>query len=65
MKYEEIQEALQDRVLKVVSERTGLSEPTLQKIKAGRTKTPHKSVLRVLSDYLENPNWSITDKQGD
>lgn len=53
MTYEEIKEALQDRVLKVVSERTGLSEGTINRIRSGKTKKPHNSVLRVLEDYLK------------
>lgn len=54
MNYEEIQDGLQDRVLKVVAEKTDISERTLQRIKSGKTKKPQNSVLRVLSEYLKN-----------
>lgn len=54
MNYEEIQDGLQDRVLKVVAEKTNISERTLQRIKSGKTKKPQNSVLRVLSEYLKN-----------
>lgn len=54
MNYEEIREGLQDRVLKVVAEKTNISERTLQRIKSGKTKKPQNSVLRVLSEYLKN-----------
>lgn len=54
MNYEEIQKGLQDRVLKVVAEKTNISERTLQRIKSGKTKKPQNSVLRVLSEYLKN-----------
>lgn len=54
MNYEEIQDGLQDRVLKVVAEKTNISERTLQRIKSGKTKKPQPSILRVLSDYLKN-----------
>ena len=54
MTYEEIQIALQDRILQVVADRTGLNPMTVNKIARGKTKKPHNAVLRVLSDYLQN-----------
>lgn len=56
MSYEQIKEALHDRVLQVVAERTGLNVMTVNKIANGKTKKPHNSVLKVLSDYLQNNN---------
>lgn len=53
---EEITTGLQDRVLKVVSEKTLLSETTLQKIKAGKKTKIHKRIQKTLSDYLQNNN---------
>jgi transcriptional regulator with XRE-family HTH domain len=63
MSYEEIREALKDRVLQRVAEKTGLNPMTINKIANGKTKKPHKVVQRALSDYLQNTNWSINDKQ--
>lgn len=54
MNYEEIQNALQDRVLQRVAEKTGLNAMTINRIKHGKTRKPHKSVLRTLSNYLQN-----------
>ena len=56
MNYEEIRQALQDRVLQRVAENTGLNPMTINKIAKGKTKKPHNSVLRVLSDYLQQTN---------
>lgn len=52
MDYEKIRELLEDRVLKVVSEKTNISERTLQRIKAGEPNKPHPTTLKVLGDYL-------------
>lgn len=54
MELEEIKAALQDRIDSKVAERTGLTSVTIWRIKTGRAKKPHNSVLRVLSDYLQN-----------
>lgn len=50
---EEMEKALQDRVLAEISRRTGLSKPTLIDIKKGNKKRYHEATLKTLSDYLE------------
>lgn len=50
MDHDKIREALQDRVLNVVAEKTGLSRLTVAKVKNGGTGT--KSTMKVLADYL-------------
>ena len=49
---DKIKGALADRVLKVVSSKTGISENTLSGIKTGRIKAPHASTVAVLARYL-------------
>lgn len=51
MDQDKIREALADRVLNVVSERTGISRGTLLSIKHG-TRKANAATLKVLSDYL-------------
>ena len=50
MNHDKIKEALQDRLLHVVAEKTGLSRHTIAKVKRGETAT--KSVMNLLADYL-------------
>lgn len=50
MDHDKIRDALQDRVLNVVAEKTGLSRLTVAKVKNGGKGT--KSTMKVLADYL-------------
>jgi len=49
---EEITAALEDRVIKVVAERTGLTQVTVWRMRKGETKTPKQSTIEILSNYL-------------
>lgn len=49
---DKIRDALADRVLEVVSSKTGISPNTLSGIRSGRITRPHASTLKVLADYL-------------
>lgn len=51
MDQDKIRAALADRVLNVVSERTGVSTGTLLNIKHGKRKA-NAATLKVLADYL-------------
>lgn len=50
---EEMQKALEDRRLAVVSRETGIHYNTLRSIRDGDNKNPSYRVARLLSDYLE------------
>jgi len=50
---DKIREALQDRRLIVVAEATGLSVATIANIRSGRQDNPTYSVMKALSDYLQ------------
>jgi hypothetical protein len=50
---EEIKERLQDRRIPIVSEATGLSYPTIQKIRDGESDNPSYKTMQRLSEYLE------------
>lgn len=50
---EEMQKALEDRRLTVVSRETGIHYNTLKNIRNGDNKNPSYRVARLLSDYLE------------
>jgi hypothetical protein len=50
---EEIQKRLKDRRLTVVSEKIGVSYPTLLAISKGESNTTYK-ILKLVSDYLCN-----------
>lgn len=50
---EEMQKALEDRRLPVVSRETGIHYNTLKNIRDGDNKNPSYRVARLLSDYLE------------
>lgn len=47
-----IRDALADRTLSVVAEKTGLSRNTLSNIRNG-VGTPNAATLKVLADYLK------------
>lgn len=47
-----IQEALSDRILSIVADRTGISAKTLFNLKHGYVKS-NASTLKVLADYLK------------
>lgn len=50
---EEMQKALEDRRLPVVSRETGIHYNTLKNIRNGDNKNPSYRVAKLLSDYLE------------
>jgi len=50
---EEMQKALEDRRLAVVSRETGIHYNTLRSIRDGDNKNPSYRVAKLLSDYLE------------
>lgn len=52
MTADQIREALRDRKLSVVAERTKLSENTLRRLMAGKV-TPHRATLAILTAYLK------------
>jgi len=52
MDVDKVREALADRRLNVVAERTGVTVRTLENLHFGRTKKPHSATLKVLADYL-------------
>jgi DNA-binding Xre family transcriptional regulator len=52
MTLEEIIEALRDRNLVIVSERTGIHHNSLVALKKGRVKNPHQKTLDALAAYL-------------
>ena len=49
----EIQKALKDRRLKVVSQATGLHVNTIRKVRDGMTTDPRSTSFILLSEYLE------------
>lgn len=49
---DEIQEALQDRVVSAVAAHTGLSRNTVAAIKSGKVERLSHKTQRLLSDYL-------------
>ena len=49
----EIQKALKDRRLKVISQATGLHVNTIRKVRDGMTNDPRSTSFILLSDYLE------------
>lgn len=50
MDSDKIRDALQDRLLNVVAENTGLSRHTVAKVKRG--EIANKSTMKLLADYL-------------
>ena len=53
MTLDQIKASLDDRILNVVAEKTGLHRNTVANIKSGRIANPTYYVMRKLSDYLE------------
>lgn len=49
---EQIREALEDRNMDKVAERTGIHRNTIAAIRSGSNKNPTYATLKVLSDYL-------------
>jgi len=49
----EIRERLHDRVTSVVSEKTGLHENTIRRLKTGEIKLPSYDTMKKISDYFE------------
>lgn len=52
MTLDQVQEALKDRRIKMVSEATGLHPNTLAKLRDGRNTNPTYEVMVKLSEYL-------------
>lgn len=52
MTLEEIKARLSDRNLTTISERTGLSYPTVCAIASGRQKNPSYRTIKKLTDYF-------------
>jgi len=52
MTLDQIREALDDRILYVVAERTGIHRNTIAAIKSGKIENPTYYVLKKISDYL-------------
>lgn len=50
---DQIKARLDDRIMAVVSERTGIHRNTLGNIKSGKIDNPTYYVMRKLSEYLE------------
>lgn len=53
MTIEQLRDALQDRRLSVVAERTGVSENTIRTIRDGKNTSPSRLTMRVLTEYFE------------
>ncbi len=53
MTLDQIRASLDDRILYVVAERTGIHRNTIANIKSGKIENPTYYVMRKLSDYLE------------
>lgn len=51
---EEIRERLQDRRLRVIAEKTGLSYPTVLNVRDNIRSNPTYEVLKKISEYLED-----------
>ena len=56
MTLDKIRDALHDRRLDVVAEKTGISATTLSGIRNGRITRPHAATIKVLSAYLRLTN---------
>ncbi len=54
---EQVTQGLQDRVIAVVAEKTGLHPNTVRKMKSGEFKEPPFSTISKLSDYLESEGY--------
>lgn len=52
MSLEEIREAMQDRRLRVIATKTGISYPTLLTIRDDARANPRHDILKKLSDYF-------------
>lgn len=53
---EDIKNALEDRNLKLVAQKTGLSADTLYKIKNGERQSINLNTYKILLDYLFSQN---------
>jgi len=49
---EQVSAALHDRRISHVARDTGLSRPTIQRIRDGATVSPSYAVIKALSDYF-------------
>jgi len=54
MTLEQIKASLDDRNLKLVSERSGVPYQVLLRIKKGTTTNPAYNTIKALSEYLES-----------
>lgn len=50
---EQIVEKLEDRNIRIIAERTGVSYHTVLNIQNGKNTNPTVTTLRAISDYLE------------
>lgn len=50
--YNLVKIALEDRIVSIVAERTGVGKNTIHQIKLGNVRKPQISTLKVLADYL-------------
>ena len=53
MNIEEIREKISDRIIKVISSRTGLAEATIVKLRDD-VSDPRLSTIKTLSDYFDS-----------
>lgn len=53
MTINELREALYDRRLPIISERTGVSTSTLRNIREGRNTNPTNATMVVLTQYFK------------
>lgn len=49
---DEIRDLLQDRIVAVVSEKTGINRNTLAKLRSGEATTASTRTINTLSEYL-------------
>lgn len=63
MTLDQIRDALDDRILGVVAERTKLHRNTIASIKSGKIENPTYYALKKLSDYLEGRSKSAGPDQ--
>lgn len=54
MTLDQIRSALDDRILYVVADRTGIHRNTIAKIKNGKIENPTYCVMKKISDYLSS-----------
>jgi hypothetical protein len=58
MSLDEIREAMQDRRLRVLADKTGISYPTLLTVRDNLRANPRHDILKKLSDYFTSKEVS-------